>query len=520
MKCKVCGYENAEDAVFCSSCGGKLEKVEEEKRFCKNCGAEVDGDFCSNCGAPVVKETPNSYKEVPEKVEETKRFCLNCGAEVEGQFCSNCGASVTGTDQVSVSKNAADDDFKSEDGETIGKSGFKRFLHYMTDIYDAVMGIIVVFALIGKLNDHVDYRLGFLILLIIPSFLFFGIMRLRENKYYAKHPYTSDLNRFTIAQIIGFSISLILLICILVVQPKQVELVKNSRLDLDESITIGEAFDQACSHEKWRCYTSEYHPGGVVEFTGKYNGMKVRIQFTEKDNDYEIVYAELEGEELSPLERGTLLAGMYGIDVAETEAQYEDDEVEEEANTAAKDVQTQDTSTVANDGYIREGMYNLDYPITDGVGKAYISYTEEGIWLSIYYDDFDDIGVEYCFRIVMPDSGNGTHYEGVIEDTDMEIGLDQREDGIYIGGSTRDWYNWLYPMLGTYTYTEPMYEVTVNAPDGYVNMREGEGTAFDVFTTINNGAILPVYEVDSTGSWLMIEYQDAIGWVAASQVTQ
>ena len=206
---------------------------------------------------------------------------------------------------------------------------------------------------------------------------------------------------------------------------------------------------------------------------------------------------------------------------AETlQTQYGDEEVVEEANTAVEDAQAQDTSTVANDGFIREGMYNLDSPITDGVGKAYISYTEEGIWLSIYYDDFDDIGVEYCFRIVMPDSGNGTHYEGVIEDTDMEIGLDQREDGIYIGGSTRDWYDWLYPMLGTYTYTEPMYEVTVNASDGYVNMREGEGTAFDVFTTINNGVILPVYEVDRTGSWLMIEYQDAIGWVAASQVTQ
>ena len=51
MVCKKCGYQNHNDAVFCSGCGTKLEDL--EKKICKKCGTEngLDARFCSRCGA-------------------------------------------------------------------------------------------------------------------------------------------------------------------------------------------------------------------------------------------------------------------------------------------------------------------------------------------------------------------------------------------------------------------------------------------------------------------------------------
>ena len=64
----------------------------------------------------------------------------------------------------------------------------------------------------------------------------------------------------------------------------------------------------------------------------------------------------------------------------------------------------------------------------------------------------------------------------------------------------------------------PLYTVSVTAPDGYVNLREGAGTEFDIIMEIDNGEMLPVYE--ENGSWLYTEFGQNSGWVAASQVTR
>ncbi len=48
MKCKLCGAEIPDDAVFCPVCGGNLQS-----RRCVNCGEVIDEDatFCPFCGA-------------------------------------------------------------------------------------------------------------------------------------------------------------------------------------------------------------------------------------------------------------------------------------------------------------------------------------------------------------------------------------------------------------------------------------------------------------------------------------
>ena len=57
MICKNCRTDNAEDAVFCKSCGKRLDG----NIICPNCGKQLDGDsgFCNYCGNRInVVQTP------------------------------------------------------------------------------------------------------------------------------------------------------------------------------------------------------------------------------------------------------------------------------------------------------------------------------------------------------------------------------------------------------------------------------------------------------------------------------
>ncbi|MBR4027558.1 MAG: hypothetical protein IKJ01_08420, partial [Lachnospiraceae bacterium] len=61
--------------------------------------------------------------------------------------------------------------------------------------------------------------------------------------------------------------------------------------------------------------------------------------------------------------------------------------------------------------------------------------------------------------------------------------------------------------------------VIVDAPDGYVNLRYGSSTEYDIITEIQNGVQLDVYRMDDTGKWCGIWYKDNWGWIARSQVS-
>ena len=66
--------------------------------------------------------------------------------------------------------------------------------------------------------------------------------------------------------------------------------------------------------------------------------------------------------------------------------------------------------------------------------------------------------------------------------------------------------------------TGALYTVTVDAPDNYVNLREGPGTDYYILMEIPNGVTLNVYEEVERGRWLRTEYRGDSGWIAASQV--
>ncbi len=65
LKCKNCGSEVNQNALFCQVCGAKVEKIVKPlKRTCPNCGEEIDDSttFCPECGANVFTGVKSQHK--------------------------------------------------------------------------------------------------------------------------------------------------------------------------------------------------------------------------------------------------------------------------------------------------------------------------------------------------------------------------------------------------------------------------------------------------------------------------
>ena len=88
MKCNKCGFENNDNAKFCSWCGEKFEALEEknDENKCNVCGNvnKKDAKFCAVCGSQLSPKVLN---------EENK--CYICG-NVNANDAKYCGISVDG----------------------------------------------------------------------------------------------------------------------------------------------------------------------------------------------------------------------------------------------------------------------------------------------------------------------------------------------------------------------------------------------------------------------------------------
>ncbi len=73
MRCNECGKENVEDAIYCASCGKRLDG----KMPCTSCGRlnEPTNTYCVFCGTRI----------------DGKTVCAQCGQAYEGNFCPACG---------------------------------------------------------------------------------------------------------------------------------------------------------------------------------------------------------------------------------------------------------------------------------------------------------------------------------------------------------------------------------------------------------------------------------------------
>ncbi len=114
MICSHCHNEIADDSMFCTACGAKVEAPAapltggSAARVCPHCGNDIpaDAEFCTMCGtrleaagvaAPVVEGEPELTAAIkPESEPVSDSVCRNCRAPLEdgAEFCTNCGSKV------------------------------------------------------------------------------------------------------------------------------------------------------------------------------------------------------------------------------------------------------------------------------------------------------------------------------------------------------------------------------------------------------------------------------------------
>ena len=110
MICAHCHSEIADDSMFCTVCGAKVEAsaassmLRPSARVCPHCGNDIpaDAEFCTMCGARLeagddVAPTTAVGSE-PESVPDPA--CPHCGAPLMdgAEFCTQCGQKVDASD--------------------------------------------------------------------------------------------------------------------------------------------------------------------------------------------------------------------------------------------------------------------------------------------------------------------------------------------------------------------------------------------------------------------------------------
>lgn len=110
MICAHCHSEIADDSMFCTECGAKVEAsaassmMHPSARVCPHCGNDIpaDAEFCTMCGArleagddaALTTAVGSELESVPDSV------CPHCGAPLTdgAEFCTQCGSKVNASD--------------------------------------------------------------------------------------------------------------------------------------------------------------------------------------------------------------------------------------------------------------------------------------------------------------------------------------------------------------------------------------------------------------------------------------
>lgn len=110
MICAHCHSEIADDSMFCTECGARVEAsaassmLHPSARVCPHCGNDIpaDAEFCTMCGArleagddaALTAAVGSESESVPDPV------CPHCGAPLTdgAEFCTQCGSKVDASD--------------------------------------------------------------------------------------------------------------------------------------------------------------------------------------------------------------------------------------------------------------------------------------------------------------------------------------------------------------------------------------------------------------------------------------
>lgn len=131
MLCKKCGKENLDDALYCATCGARIEVentcpscgkvIQEDSVYCNYCGAKVDGNSDSSLNDESIKDK-NTCPSCGNEVQDDAIYCNYCGARLDGKnLCASCGelfegnfCPKCGTRTVSTNNNVVDVEPKKE----------------------------------------------------------------------------------------------------------------------------------------------------------------------------------------------------------------------------------------------------------------------------------------------------------------------------------------------------------------------------------------------------------------------
>ena len=110
MICAHCHSEIADDSMFCTECGARVETsaassmLHPSARVCPHCGNDIpaDAEFCTMCGARLEAgddaALTTAVGSEPESVPDPA--CPHCGAALTdgAEFCTQCGSKVDASD--------------------------------------------------------------------------------------------------------------------------------------------------------------------------------------------------------------------------------------------------------------------------------------------------------------------------------------------------------------------------------------------------------------------------------------
>ena len=110
MICAHCHSEIADDSMFCTECGARVEAsaalsmLHPSARVCPHCGNDIpaDAEFCTMCGArlEVVDDAALTTADGSEPEPVPDPVCPHCGAPLTdgAEFCTQCGSKVDASD--------------------------------------------------------------------------------------------------------------------------------------------------------------------------------------------------------------------------------------------------------------------------------------------------------------------------------------------------------------------------------------------------------------------------------------
>lgn len=110
MICAHCHSEIADDSMFCTECGAKVEAsaassmLHPSARVCPHCGNDIpaDAEFCTMCGARLEAGDDAALTTAAGSESESApdSVCPHCGASLMdgADFCTQCGSKVDASD--------------------------------------------------------------------------------------------------------------------------------------------------------------------------------------------------------------------------------------------------------------------------------------------------------------------------------------------------------------------------------------------------------------------------------------